>query len=164
MSRRLDRLGAGTVDLVRQAAVLGRVVEVDVLVLAAAAELAEEAVLDGLEPAVAAGLLAEDDVDRFRFTHALVRDTAIAALPRSRQARVHARAAEVLSHRADHLDRVAEIARHWRAAGPRHCRQAWQAAQAAARAAASVHAHVEAQELLADALAGQSDDRETPPT
>ena len=161
VSRRLDRLGTGTVDLVRQAAVLGRLVEIDVL--AAAAELTEEAVLDGLEPAVAAGLMAEDDVDRFRFTHALVRDTAIAALPRSRQARIHARAAEVLSHRPDHPDRVAEIARHWAAAGPRHRRQAWQAAAAAARAAASVHAHVEARELLADALAGQSDDHESSP-
>ena len=94
LSRRLDRLEAGTVDLLRQAAVLGRVVKLDVL--AAVAGLPEEEVLDSLEPAVATGLLVEADEDRFRFTHALVRDTALATLPRSRQARVHARAADVL--------------------------------------------------------------------
>ena len=36
--------------------------------------------LDQLDPALQAGLVREDGVDRFRFAHALVRDTAYAAL------------------------------------------------------------------------------------
>ena len=44
-----------------------------------------------------AGLVREFGVDRFRFAHALVRDTAYAALSRSRRARMHARVAEVLA-------------------------------------------------------------------
>ncbi len=161
LSRRLDRLGAPTADLLRHAAVLGRTVEVDVL--AAVADLDEESVLAMLEPAVGAGLLAEEDVDRFRFTHALVRDTALTGLPLSRQARLHARAAEALSSRPDRVGRVADVARHWAAAGPRHRRAAWQSAAAAARAAAGVHALAEAHALLTDALATQTDDARSTP-
>ncbi len=161
LTRRLDRLGPATADLLRQAAVLGRTLEVDVL--AAVADLTEEAVLEALEPALGAGLLAEEDVDRFRFTHALVRDTALAGLPLSRRARIHARAAATLARRHDRPDLVADVARHWASAGPRHRREAWQSAAAAARAATAVHAHAEARALLTDALAAQAEDALSPP-
>jgi hypothetical protein len=42
-------------------------------------------VLDALEPALVAGLVVEDEVDRFRFSHALVRDAVLAAVPLSRR-------------------------------------------------------------------------------
>ncbi len=161
LTRRLDRLRPATADLLRQAAVLGRTLEVDVL--AAVAGLSEETVLEELEPALGAGLLAEEDVDRFRFTHSLVRDTALAGLPLSRRARIHARAAETLAGRHDRPDLVADVARHWASAGPRHRREAWQSAAAAARAAAAVHAHAEARTLLTDALAAQAEDAQSSP-
>ncbi|HYF72677.1 MAG TPA: hypothetical protein VD864_07635, partial [Nocardioides sp.] len=102
-----------------------------------------------------AGLVEEDGVDRFRFTHALVRDTVLSILPQSRRARVHARAAAALAGRGGH---EAEIARHWLAAGPRHLADAWRAAQAAARSATAVFAYVEALEMLEHALRAQDQD------
>jgi DNA-binding SARP family transcriptional activator len=153
--RRLDRLAAPTRELLHRASVIGRVFEVDVL--AATSGLSDDAVLDTLDPALDAGLVTEDSVDRFRFTHALVRDTALTMLPQSRRARVHARAAVALASRAG---REAEIAHHWLAAGPRHRREAWRAAGDAAAAAAAVHAYVEALEMLETALAGQGEDPE----
>jgi DNA-binding SARP family transcriptional activator len=153
VARRLDRLAPASLELVRQASVLGRDFEVDVLATTAGSD--EDAVLDGLDPVLEAGLVVEDGVDRFRFTHALVRDTALATLPRSRRARVHARAATALLERPG---RESEIARHWLAAGPRHRSEAWRAAAAAGRAAAGVHAYVEALEMLELALRGQDED------
>ncbi|HTW14706.1 MAG TPA: BTAD domain-containing putative transcriptional regulator [Nocardioides sp.] len=153
VARRLDRLSPASLDLVRHASVLGRVFEVELL--AATTGSTEDAVLNGLDPALEAGLVTEDGVDRFRFTHALVRDTALATLPHSRRARVHARAASALS---DRRGRESEIARHWLAAGPRHQSEAWRAAAAAGRAAAGVHAYVEALEMLELALRGQDQD------
>ena len=76
------------------ACVVGR--QFDVATLAGALEVDEEDVLDDLEPALAAGLVREFGVDRFRFSHALVRDTAYATLSHSRRGRMHARVAQVL--------------------------------------------------------------------
>ncbi|WP_244927718.1 BTAD domain-containing putative transcriptional regulator [Nocardioides sp. W7] len=153
VARRLDRLDPASLELVRQASVLGRVFDIEVL--ATTTDTDEDAVLDGLDPVLEAGLMTEDGVDRFRFTHALVRDTALATLPQSRRARVHARAATAL---LDRRGRESEIARHWLAAGPRHRSEAWRAAAVAGRAAASVHAYVEALEMLEIALRGQDED------
>ncbi len=112
--------------------------------------------LDALDPALAAGLVDEDGVDRFRFTHALVRDTvlveppAVPARPGARPRR-RRRSPAGPGHEA-------EIARHWLAAGPRHVADAWPAAQAAARSATDVYAYVEALEMLEHALRTQDAD------
>ena len=82
--------------------------------------------LDHLDPALQAGLVREFGVDRFRFAHALVRDTAYAALSQSRRGRMHARVAEVLGGQPG---RESEVARHWLAAGPQHADRAWRAAR-----------------------------------
>ena len=153
LSRRIATLEDGTRDLLQSASVLGRIFELGTLAVTAGRD--EDAVLDALDPALAAGLVDEDGVDRFRFTHALVRDTVLASLPASRRARVHARAAAALDGRAGH---EAEIARHWLAAGPRHLGDAWPAAQAAARSATEVFAYVEALEMLEHALRAQDED------
>ena len=55
------------------AAVIGR--QFDTPTLAAATGIDEDDLLDVVEPAQAAGLVREDGIDRFLFSHALVRDT-----------------------------------------------------------------------------------------
>lgn len=159
LSRRIGQLEDGTRDLLQAASVLGRIFELSTL--AGTVDRDEDSVLDHLEPALEAGLVDEDGVDRFRFTHALVRDTVLSSLPASRRARMHARAAAAIAGTRGH---EAEIARHWLAAGPRHVASAWPAAQAAARSATEVYAYVEALEMLEHALRTQdadpaSDDR-----
>ncbi len=153
LSRRLSYLDVTTQGLLQSASVLGRIF--DLSTLASVARLDEDTTLDRLDPAIEAGLVAEDGVDRFRFNHALVRDTVLAGLPQSRRARVHARAAESLSGTPR---REAEIARHWLAAGPRHLGDAWPAAQSAARSAMAVYAYVEALEMLEYALRAEDED------
>lgn len=143
LTRRLAMLPADTEQTLRLAAVLGR--RFDVSTLARLRDADEETVLDDLDAALDAGLVREDGVDRMRFAHALVRDTVYAGLSRSRRARVHAQAAEVLAGAAG---RESEVARHWLAAGPARAAEAWRAAGAAAEAARRVFAHDEAVELL----------------
>lgn len=158
LSRRLAQLDGATQDLLQTASVVGRIF--DLSALAEVAGVDEDAALDRLDPAIAAGLVVEDGVDRFRFNHALVRDTVLSGLPRSRRARVHARAAQALTGRPG---RETEVARHWLAAGPRHLSRAWPAAQAAARSATAVFAYVEALEMLESALSAQDEDPDSTP-
>ena len=155
LSRRMEQLDGTTRDLLRTASVLGRRFDAGTLALTAVA--GEDDVLDRLEPAIDAGLVTEDGVERFRFTHALVRDAALAALPRSRRARVHVRAAEAL---AGAPGREAEVARHWLEAGPRYAGPAWRACHDAAAAALRVHANEEAADLLRRAVEVQAADPE----
>ncbi|MBA2952459.1 AAA family ATPase [Nocardioides sp. MAH-18] len=158
LTRRLAHLDEGTQDLLQTASVLGRIF--DLGTLAEVARVDDDAALDLLDPAIEAGLVAEDGIDRFRFNHALVRDTVLSGLPQSRRARVHARAAEALTGRAH---RETEVARHWLSAGPRYVAQAWPAAQAAARSATAVFAYVEALEMLEHALNAQDEDAASTP-
>ena len=153
LSRRLSQLDDETRDALQAASVLGRIFELSTL--AGTVDRDEDRVLDLLDPALTAGLVDEDGVDRFRFTHALVRDTVLSSLPTSRRARMHARAAAAITDARGH---EAEIARHWIAAGPRHLGQAWRSAQAAARSATEVFAYVEALEMLEHALRAQDAD------
>ncbi len=94
LRRRVDRLPGPAVTALRQAAVLGRDVDVDLL--AAVTGRDPDELLDALETAVLAGLLDEPAPGRVRFTHALVRDTLYEDTPLMRRARVHAAAASVL--------------------------------------------------------------------
>ena len=153
LSRRIAALPEPTVSALRHACVVGR--EFDVPTLAAVLGTTEDAVVDDLEPALAAGLVGEFGVDRFRFAHALVRDTAYAALSRSRRGRMHARTAGVL---AGVRGRENEVARHWLAAGPSYADRAWRAARSAATAALELYAYDEAVSLLSGALTALDDD------
>ncbi len=148
LTRRLGGLPEETSAALRVACVVGRYFDVPTLAAALGAE--EDDILDHLDAALEAGLVREFGVDRFRFAHALVRDTAYAALSRSRRARMHARLAEVL---AGQPGRESEVARHWIAAGPQHASQAWRAAVEAAEGARRVYAYDEAVGLLIDAVA-----------
>jgi len=153
LARRIGGLPETTARTLRAACVVGRHFDVDTL--AGLLDSDEDAVLDDLEPALAAGLVREDGVDRFRFAHALVRDAAYAALPLSRRGRVHARLAGVL---AGIPGRESEVARHWLAAGPQHTGAAWRASRTAAQAARRVFAHDEAADLLRSGLEAMGED------
>ena len=154
LTRRLATLPDDTVAALRVAAVVGRTF--DAPTLAHAATIDEDDLLDVVEPAQAAGLVKEDGVDRFRFSHALVRDTLVAGTSASRRARHHARVAQALAASGGH---PSEEASHWLAAGLAYAAQAWRAAVAAAALARRVHAHEEAAELLRAALDAMPGDR-----
>jgi hypothetical protein len=82
--------------------------------------LEDEAALDAAEAAVLAGLVIEDDraAGRYRFAHALVRETIYADISRARRARLHARVAgALLATRGAEPEPAAEMAYHcWQAA------------------------------------------------
>ncbi|ODQ96268.1 BTAD domain-containing putative transcriptional regulator [Mycolicibacterium holsaticum] len=150
LRRRLARLPGPTVTALRQAAVLGRDVDVDVL-----AELSGRGVddlLDALEPAVLAGLLDEPAPSRIRFAHALIRDTLYEDTSLLRRARLHASALAMLCSPGRAAD-SAELAHHAVAAATSETAvEAASFAIAAARDADNACAPVEAARLWRSAL------------
>ncbi|WP_370619682.1 BTAD domain-containing putative transcriptional regulator [Mumia qirimensis] len=148
--RRLSAVPEPTLDVLRHAAVVGR--RFDLATVMASTGLTDLDVLDHLEPATAAGMLRDEGDDRFRFSHALVRDAVYASLSPSRRQRVHARIAGTLADGRHASARVAEIARHWAEAGADHAAQAWTSAYRAALAAQQRHGYDEAADLLHLAL------------
>lgn len=153
LNRRLLRLPERTVATLRTAAIIGR--GFDTPTLAAVTGIDEDDLLDVVEPAQAAGLVREEGVDAYAFTHALVRDTLRAGLSASRRARAHARVAEAISGRRG---RETELAWHWREAGPSYADRAWRAAVEAGEVARRLHAYDQAAELLEGALASLEGD------
>jgi predicted ATPase/DNA-binding SARP family transcriptional activator len=114
---RLSRLPAATNEVLIVAAVIGR--EFELSVLAAAHQVDQDGALDLLDAALAAGLVGEDpgQIGRFRFSHALVRDTIYRELSALRRARLHARVGRILEAAAK-LAPVAELANHFFLAAP----------------------------------------------
>lgn len=113
VARRLDRLSPDTVHVLAVAAVIGRVF--DLGLLAEAAELSRDAVLDSLEQGEQARLVAAvgGRVDRYSFAHSLVRSTLYDGLPTPRRCRIHRRIGVALEGGPDADARVAELARHF---------------------------------------------------
>ena len=113
--RRLGRLPPSTNELLAQAAVLGR--EVDLRVLAAAQGVDEQDVVESIDASIAAGILVDDDggdpASGLRFSHAMVQETIYAELGTARRTHLHAEVAEILRqlYGADE-SRVGEIAHH----------------------------------------------------
>ncbi|HTO70915.1 MAG TPA: AAA family ATPase [Myxococcota bacterium] len=98
IGRALDTLSEPARALVAAAAVLGRDFALD-----AAAEVADvslEAALDSLDDAARAGVAeaSPDDTGAWRFTHALFREAAYAAISAGERVRLHLRAARWLEH------------------------------------------------------------------
>jgi DNA-binding SARP family transcriptional activator len=142
LRRRLARLPGATVTALRQAAVLGRHIDVDLL--AALGRSDPEQLLDALEPAVLLGLLDEPEPGSLRFGHALVRDTLYEDTSKLRRSRLHAAALELLLAPGRCVD-PAELAHHAVASATAETAlTAADFAKSAAREAESVGAHVEA--------------------
>lgn len=112
LRRRIERLPPATVELLGRAAVLGREIDVDVLVALEeeSSGLTEPEVLDHLDVGLVAGLLEVQPDGRLAFGHVLVRDTLEDTVPPLRRRRVHRTALEVL-HRL-RPDAVEPLARH----------------------------------------------------
>jgi DNA-binding SARP family transcriptional activator len=120
LQRRLARLPEQTNAVLLAAAVVGRGFDLDLV--RAVTQLNDEHALDAVEAGVVAGLVVEEAevVGRYRFAHALVRETLYEQLSRARRARLHARVAEALldRHGPDHPEHVLELAQHRWAAVP----------------------------------------------
>ncbi|MGW3126496.1 BTAD domain-containing putative transcriptional regulator [Streptomyces sp. NPDC001123] len=162
LRRRLALLPAAARSVVQLTAVLG--LEAEVALLVDAAEADEEQVLEGLDAALAADLLAEPGPGRVRFVHALVRDTVYADLSGARRSRLHARVARLLlQHRPGEL---AALAHHFARSGsaadaPLAVDYALRAAEAAERRYAHDVAVTLIQQAIDTHVAATGDD--TPP-
>jgi DNA-binding SARP family transcriptional activator len=111
--RRTSRLPPETQQLMAIAAVIGRRFDLDVL--ARVADLDRAPVLDGLGPAVDAGLVDVDDAaaGRYGFSHALVAETLVAEQNPTRLAQLHAQIVRALEElRAGRIAEVLEELAH----------------------------------------------------
>lgn len=151
VTRRVSQLPEQTARLLGFASVVGR--DFDLRVLAAGAGVSPLDALDSLEPALEGGLVRDEGADRFRFSHALVREGVYAGVSPSRRERMHGVVAESMEAIGLGDERVSEVARHWGLAGPGSAARAWRAAAAAAESATRVHAYEEAADWLGEALA-----------
>ncbi|MFD0899835.1 BTAD domain-containing putative transcriptional regulator [Actinomadura sediminis] len=146
LRRRIARLPEPARNVLRDAAVVGRDADLAVLAELAAggAHGDEDAVIDAVEAALAAGLVVEPAPGRLRFVHALVRDTLYDGLSRARRTRLHGRVAAALErHRPAE---VAAIAHHYLESGAEPDR-AVRYARLAAAAAEARFAHGQAADL-----------------
>jgi DNA-binding NarL/FixJ family response regulator len=141
---RVAGLQLGAQELLHLASVIGQVFELDVL-LAASGER-EAAVVEHLDTALAARLIAEGrdaQHQRFAFVHALIQETLYAEIPLHQRRRLHRLAGEALeASRSAQPTTASELARHFLAAGDNS--RAIRYAVAAAEQAAARYAHAEA--------------------
>src|SRR6185295_5543866 len=118
IGRRLARLSEATNKVLSLAAVIGR--QFDLGLLTRVADLSEDAVLDALDEAAAAALIAElpGEPEHWSFSHALIRTTLHEELSATRRARLHRRIGEALEEVTAVTPgaRIDELARHWLAA------------------------------------------------
>ncbi len=150
---RLAALPARTGTLLRLAAVIGRDVDAEVLLAAAAPAEGpggdDEELVEALETALVSGLLVEPGPGRLRFVHALVRETLYEDLSSLRRTRLHRRVTAVLERLRP--DDVTALAHHAAAAGPAAAAGAARWAQAAAELAERRFAHADAAVMWARA-------------
>ena len=115
VDQRVRRLGEDAHRILTVASVIGR--DFDLGLLARAAERDEDDVLDTLEEAAAAAVVAEvpGRAERFTFTHALFQHTLYDELSASRRSRAHRRVGELLESELgdDPGDHIGELAYHW---------------------------------------------------
>jgi DNA-binding SARP family transcriptional activator len=154
--RRIARLPQTTDRVLSVAAIAGRHFDIDVV--AHAASIEAEAVLEAIDLAVAAGLVVENPqrLGWFSFTHALVAEALYETTGRLRRTRWHRQIGQAAAQMwAGHPERVTEIARHWLLAAeldPTTAAQACSHATTAARVADARLAPEDAASLWQQAL------------
>src|SRR6201988_1016858 len=134
IGNRLDRVSQDTNEVLRVSAILGKVFTFEEL-SAAAAEQTEDMLLDALDEATGAQLIAAGSGDSFSFTHDKIREVLYEELNPIRRRRLHRHVAESLErNRATICCTVEKLAHHYIQAGD-HQRGLEYAKQAAAEAA-----------------------------
>jgi predicted Ser/Thr protein kinase/tetratricopeptide (TPR) repeat protein len=120
IGRRLSRTSEHCNRVLTLAAVIGR--EFDVAVLEALGDFPDDQLLDSIDEAVAAHLVAEapGGRGRFSFQHALIRQTLYGELTSSRRARLHRRIGEALERltQGRPSQPLADLAYHFTQAAP----------------------------------------------
>jgi class 3 adenylate cyclase/tetratricopeptide (TPR) repeat protein len=119
VGKRLARLSEEANRVLRMAAVVGAEFEPELVRAAGAFD--EEELISALEEATAARLVIESASRRYRFAHALVRDTLYNGLSAMRRVALHRRVAEGIEaiHAATLDDHLPALAHHWaRASAP----------------------------------------------
>jgi class 3 adenylate cyclase len=114
IGRRLARLSGETNRALRLASVAGT--DFEVSIIGRAGDMDEDDVLVTLEEAAAARLVIEEPGGgRYRFAHALVRDTLYEALSATRRSTLHRRIGEAIEaiHAAALDDHLPALAHHW---------------------------------------------------
>ncbi|SDB80738.1 Predicted ATPase [Raineyella antarctica] len=162
VAARVGALPAATVRALHAASVVGKDFSTDML--ASVLGESEAAVVTALDPAVDDGLVGAGDGESFAFSHEVIREALLAALPRAERSTWHAAIARTLQGGPglrDHKRRSA-LAYHWRRAGAPFAPQAWRAAVRAADVAHEVFAIEEEADLLAEAVEAQRRDPEVP--
>ena len=154
IGRRVGRLGPPTQAALSLAAVIGR--DFDAGLLARAASLDEDTLIDLCDRAVAAEVLTDDEVPgRYTFTHALIEHSLYAGLSAARRVRAHLTIAETLEEICgdDPAERIGELAYHWaNAAQPENAAKAITYGQRAGDRALAQLAPDEALHWYRDAL------------
>ena len=151
VTRRLEQLPQRALETLRTAAVAGRRFLPETVAAGSGADLVQ--VTDDLETAARIGLLVEGadaSSGELAFSHALTRDAVYLSMSGARRARRHAQVGHALDtdrylqRLVPASERIAELARHWLAAGPAHADRAWRAAREAARQAHDLADYTEA--------------------
>ncbi|HKG48087.1 MAG TPA: protein kinase [Pyrinomonadaceae bacterium] len=132
IGNRLDRVSQNCNEVLRVCAILGKVFTFEEL--SAAAEQNEDTLLDALDEAAGAQLIAAGSGDSFSFTHDKIREVLYEELNPIRRRRLHRHVAEGLERRCEHSPcAVEKLAHHYIQAGD-HQRGLEYAKQAAAEA------------------------------
>ena len=132
IGNRLDRVSQNTNEVLRVSAILGKVFSFEDL--SAAVELDEDSLLDALDEATGAQLIATGSDDLFSFTHDKIREVLYEELNPIRRRRLHRHVAESLERNRETICcTVEKLAHHYIQAGD-HQRGLEYAKQAAAEA------------------------------
>jgi DNA-binding SARP family transcriptional activator len=109
VSRRLSRLPAETNTALAAAAVVGSRFALDLV-----EKVVEQDLVDAFDEACKAGIVIEEPGGRYRFNHAIVRQSLLAELPSVRRMRLHQRIAVTLEAQPGADDELlAELAHHY---------------------------------------------------
>jgi predicted ATPase len=145
VGRRVGRLSPAAVRALTVAALVGATFDFNVLAAVPDAADSVDELLDSLDEAENAGLLASGDATGYAFAHSLVRQTLLAGLTSARRVRLHRRIGEAIETLPDAGERVDALAYHFSEAvgGSDIAKAASYAIQAAERALEQL-AHEEA--------------------
>ncbi|MFT7626077.1 MAG: serine/threonine protein kinase/tetratricopeptide (TPR) repeat protein, partial [Myxococcota bacterium] len=151
IGRRLDDLMPRARRLLKTAAVVGRVIRLDLL--EAVAPLERDEFLGAMQELLRRQFMEERDQDRVAFAHSKLREVAYQRIPAEHRATLHRAVADEIERKVltepDH-DLHAELGRHWECAGEPE--RATLSYLVAARATADQFAGEEAERLFRSAL------------